>query len=162
MTPPLSREHPRNFQRPTGMGYSSSDSLDHQPVQSGHYCDSAGLASTPKLSSISGAKTETLSVDGSARTSSSREVDFSGELSVSNASDMETEWVEQDEPGVYITIRALPGGTRELRRVRFRYVGFDGVKVLGGLTSVWQIISSYVDISLLYVLFSYLLLKFVV
>ncbi|CAN1773735.1 Protein Brevis radix-like 4 [Linum perenne] len=45
----------------------------------------------------------------------------SGELSISNASDMENEWVEQDEPGVYITIRALPGGKRELRRVRFRY-----------------------------------------
>jgi hypothetical protein len=86
-----------------------------------HLCyDAAGLASTPKLSSISGAKTETSSIDGSARTSSSREADRSGELSVSNASDMESEWVEQDEPGVYITIRALPSGTRELRRVRFR------------------------------------------
>ncbi|KAA8521258.1 hypothetical protein F0562_011905 [Nyssa sinensis] len=29
------------------------------------------------------------------------------------------EWVEQDEPGVYITIRQLADGTRELRRVRF-------------------------------------------
>lgn len=63
-------------------------------------------------------------MDASARTSSSREGDRSGELSVSNASDVETEWVEEDEPGVYITIRALPGGTRELRRVRFRLVTF--------------------------------------
>lgn len=31
------------------------------------------------------------------------------------------EWVAQDQPGVYITIRRLPDGTRELRRVRFRY-----------------------------------------
>lgn len=64
-------------------------------------------------------------MDESARSSSSREeeeeADHSGELSVSNASDIETEWVEQDEAGVYITIRALPDGTRELRRVRFRY-----------------------------------------
>ncbi|OAY53190.1 protein Brevis radix-like 2 isoform X2 [Manihot esculenta] len=119
VTPPLGKERPRNFYRPTGKGYSSSDSLDHHPMQSRKYCDSAVLASTPKLSSISGAKTEASSVGGSARTSSSREVDHSGELSISNASDMETEWVEQDEPGVYITIRALPGGTRELRRVRF-------------------------------------------
>lgn len=104
------------------MGYSSSDSLDHQPIHSGQYYDSAALASTPKLSSISGAKTETSSMDGSARSSSSREADRSGELSITNASDMETEWVEQDEPGVYLTIRALPGGSRELRRVRFRYV----------------------------------------
>jgi Transcription factor regulating root and shoot growth via Pin3 len=41
-------------------------------------------------------------------------------VSISNASDQEREWVEEDEPGVYITIRALPGGIRELRRVRFR------------------------------------------
>uniref|UniRef100_A0A0D3G736 FYVE-type domain-containing protein n=1 Tax=Oryza barthii TaxID=65489 RepID=A0A0D3G736_9ORYZ len=32
----------------------------------------------------------------------------------------ESEWVEQDEPGVYITLTALPGGTRDLKRVRFR------------------------------------------
>lgn len=118
-TPPLGKERPSNFHHPTGMVYSSSDSLDHHPMQSHQYYESAGLASTPKLSSIAGAKTETSSVDGSARTSMSRESDRSEELSISNASDMETEWVEQDEPGVYITIRALPGGTRELRRVRF-------------------------------------------
>ncbi|KAK1288849.1 Protein Brevis radix-like 3 [Acorus calamus] len=83
-----------------------------------------GLASTPKVSSVStaaAAKMETSSMADatSARTSSS--VERSGELSASNASDQETvnEWVEQDEPGVYITIRALPGGVRELRRVRF-------------------------------------------
>ncbi|KAL6846227.1 hypothetical protein ACP4OV_023675 [Aristida adscensionis] len=137
VTPPLEKERlPRTFQRPMSgggaMGYSSSDSLEHQ---SNHYCDghhhhhhghqccdSVGLASTPKLSSISGAKTETSSMDASMRTSSSpEEVDRSGELSVSisNASDQEREWVEEDEPGVYITIRALPGGIRELRRVRF-------------------------------------------
>lgn len=126
VTPPLSKERlPRNFQKPLGMGYSSSDSLEQHSIhgQARHYYDSGGLTSTPKLSSISGAKTETSSMDASIRTSSSREADRSGELSVSisNASDQETEWVEQDEPGVYITIRALPGGTRELRRVRFRY-----------------------------------------
>lgn len=115
MTPPLSKERlPNNFQRPMGMKYSSSDSLDQRPMQSLHYHDSAGLSSTPKVSSISAAKTETSSLDGSI---SSR--DHSGELSVSNASDLESEWVEEDEPGVYITIRALPGGVRELRRVRF-------------------------------------------
>ncbi|XP_071736239.1 PH, RCC1 and FYVE domains-containing protein 1-like [Rutidosis leptorrhynchoides] len=29
------------------------------------------------------------------------------------------EWVEQDEPGVYITLTSLPGGTKDLKRVRF-------------------------------------------
>lgn len=103
VTPPLSKEPPpRNF----------------YPKQSRERHDSNGVASTPTLSSISGAKTETSSM-ASARSSSSREGDHSGELSMSNASDMETEWVEQDEPGVYITIRAVAGGNRELRRVRF-------------------------------------------
>lgn len=136
VTPPLDKERlPRSLQRPTSgggaMGYSSSDSLEHHSNHysnglhhhHGHQCyDSVGLASTPKLSSISGAKTETSSMDASMRTSSSpEEVDRSGELSVSisNASDQEREWVEEDQPGVYITIRALPGGIRELRRVRF-------------------------------------------
>jgi hypothetical protein len=116
------------------IGYSSSDSLEHKTNHIGNgyrhdrylgqQCyDSVGLSSTPKLSSISGAKTETSSVDASVRTSSSPEkVDRSA--SVSNGSDEEREWVEEDEPGVYITIRALPGGIRELRRVRFRFVVF--------------------------------------
>ncbi|EXB43469.1 putative E3 ubiquitin-protein ligase HERC1 [Morus notabilis] len=30
-----------------------------------------------------------------------------------------TEWVMQDEPGVYITLSSLPGGGNELKRVRF-------------------------------------------
>ncbi|KAL3840788.1 hypothetical protein ACJIZ3_025379 [Penstemon smallii] len=109
VTPPLSKERlPRHFHRPI-----SSESIEDHPVQSHHYYDSTGLNSTPKLSNISAAKTETSSIDASARSS------CSGDLSVSNASDLETEWVEQDEPGVYITVRALPSGARELRRVRF-------------------------------------------
>ncbi|PIN19852.1 hypothetical protein CDL12_07475 [Handroanthus impetiginosus] len=114
VTPPLGREPlPRTLNRP--MGYSSSDSIDLQSMHSRSNYDSCGVASTPKLSSISGAKTETSSM----RTSSSRDADRSGEISISNASDLESEWVEQDEPGVYITIRALPDGRRELKRVRF-------------------------------------------
>ncbi|KAF9675674.1 hypothetical protein SADUNF_Sadunf09G0056800 [Salix dunnii] len=31
----------------------------------------------------------------------------------------EAEWVEQDEPGVYITLTSLPGGIKDLKRVRF-------------------------------------------
>ncbi|XP_060218334.1 protein Brevis radix-like 2 [Lycium barbarum] len=116
VTPPLTKERlPSHFHRSTGAGQLSSGSLERDPS----YYDAGGLTSTPKLSSISATKSERPSMDASAWTSSSREADRSGELSVSNASDVETEWVEEDEPGVYITIRALPGGTRELRRVRF-------------------------------------------
>ncbi|CAH1432053.1 unnamed protein product [Lactuca virosa] len=136
ITPPMSRERlPRTLYRPpTGiMAYSSSDSLDHQSLTMVRPSnrDSSGLTATPKVSSISGSgvKTETTSsMDASIRsTSSSREADRSGELSISNVSDIENEWVEQDEPGVYITIKALPGGFRELRRVRFSREKFGEV-----------------------------------
>ncbi|RXH83889.1 hypothetical protein DVH24_013134 [Malus domestica] len=36
-----------------------------------------------------------------------------------NESHHESEWVEQDEPGVYITLTSLPGGAKDLKRVRF-------------------------------------------
>nr|GEY78813.1 hypothetical protein [Tanacetum cinerariifolium] len=83
VTPPLTKEHtPRNFYHPAGMGYSSSDSLDQQPNR----------PSLPKLSNRTKTKTSSVDADQSARTSSSREADQSGE----NA--MENEWIEQDEP----------------------------------------------------------------
>lgn len=117
-TPPLTNERlPQNSNHP--LGNSSSESLDHHPNQPSHCYDLGGLASSINPSCANEAKTETSSGDGSARTSEGDESEE--ELSVSNASDLETEWVEQDEPGVYITIRALPGGSRELRRIRFRY-----------------------------------------
>eukprot|EP00252_Welwitschia_mirabilis_P023895 TRINITY_DN6883_c0_g1_i1.p1 TRINITY_DN6883_c0_g1~~TRINITY_DN6883_c0_g1_i1.p1 ORF type:complete len:315 (+),score=10.93 TRINITY_DN6883_c0_g1_i1:250-1194(+) len=113
VTPPLHNERlPRNFYRQCarGVGYSSSDS------------QSGSLAATPNLSS----KTDVSSM----RTSSSREADRPDDISVSasNVSEQEIEWVEEDEPGVYITIRSLPGGFRELRRVRFSREKFGEVQ----------------------------------
>ncbi|KAK1417420.1 hypothetical protein QVD17_26547 [Tagetes erecta] len=90
--------------------------FDHQaPTLTQTNNDSFGLAVTPKLSSISCTKTETSSLD------------HSGELSVSKVSDVDNEWVEQHEPGVYLTIKVLPGGSRELRRVRFSREKFGEV-----------------------------------
>ncbi|KFK32945.1 hypothetical protein AALP_AA6G309800 [Arabis alpina] len=43
----------------------------------------------------------------------------SSAASVSNVSQVEAEWIEQYEPGVYITLVALGDGTRDLKRVRF-------------------------------------------
>ncbi|KAH6784761.1 hypothetical protein C2S52_009720 [Perilla frutescens var. hirtella] len=56
--------------------------------------------------------------EASRATTASRDEDS---VSISNASEVEAEWIEEDEPGVYITIRQLLDGTRELRRVRFSY-----------------------------------------
>ncbi|XP_019464447.1 PREDICTED: protein Brevis radix-like 4 [Lupinus angustifolius] len=131
VTPPLTKERiPRTLYRPPGMGmgYSSSDSFDHQSMHSRNFMDwTTGMSSTPKVSTISTAKTELSSMDASIISSSSRDADRSCDLSISNASDLESEWVEQDEPGVYITIKALPGGKRELKRVRFSREKFGEV-----------------------------------
>ncbi|XP_056846776.1 PH, RCC1 and FYVE domains-containing protein 1 isoform X2 [Raphanus sativus] len=42
-----------------------------------------------------------------------------GNGEATNEAQTEKEWVEQDEPGVYITLTALAGGVRDLKRVRF-------------------------------------------
>ncbi|CAJ2639516.1 unnamed protein product [Trifolium pratense] len=42
-----------------------------------------------------------------------------GSKTKDNESRNETEWVEQDEPGVYITLTSLSGGAIDLKRVRF-------------------------------------------
>jgi hypothetical protein len=55
-------------------------------------------------------------------------------VSVSNTSDLEAmEWVEQDEPGVHITIRELGDSTRELHRVRFRHAHYNLLKQIDHL-----------------------------
>lgn len=64
------------------------------------------------------------SMDPSRTTTSSRD---EASVSISNASDIDSEWIEEDEPGVYITIRQLVDGTRELRRVRFSREKFGEV-----------------------------------
>ncbi|PWA70203.1 BREVIS RADIX-like 4 [Artemisia annua] len=89
--------------------------------------DSSGLTVTSKGSSISGTKTETSSMDASTSATSPKEADRTEEASISNVSDADNEWVEEDEPGVYITIRVLPDGSRELRRVRFSRETFGEV-----------------------------------
>ncbi|KAK6158520.1 hypothetical protein DH2020_005834 [Rehmannia glutinosa] len=71
-----------------------------------------------------GPKGEMSSMEASRTTTSSRD---EASVSISNASDVESEWIEEDEPGVYITIRQLADGTRELRRVRFSREKFGEV-----------------------------------
>lgn len=38
--------------------------------------------------------------------------------------------VVQDEPGVYLTLLALPGGGTELKRVRFRYMNASRLLIM--------------------------------
>ncbi|KAL3619136.1 hypothetical protein CASFOL_036706 [Castilleja foliolosa] len=71
-----------------------------------NYYNGAGTSGGPRASEM----------EASRMTTSSRD---EASVSISNASDIDSEWIEEDEPGVYITIRQLMDGTRELRRVRF-------------------------------------------
>ncbi|XP_055812262.1 protein BREVIS RADIX-like [Solanum dulcamara] len=73
---------------------------------------------------------------GASRTTTSSRDEAS--VSVSNASDMESEWIEQDEPGVCITIRQLADGTRELRRVRFSREKFGEVNAKQWWERNWE------------------------
>ncbi|KAM3289383.1 protein BREVIS RADIX isoform X1 [Capsicum chacoense] len=73
---------------------------------------------------------------GASRTTTSSRDEAS--LSVSNASDIESEWIEQDEPGVCITIRQLVDGTRELRRVRFSREKFGEVHAKQWWEQNWE------------------------
>ncbi|KAL8035983.1 hypothetical protein ABFX02_12G129900 [Erythranthe guttata] len=117
VTPPLSHERqppprtdlhqPIGTETTTTTEYSSSDSC------------SVLSSTTPKLSSTLSSTTTTTTTTTKTETSSST----SGEMSVGNnngSCSESSEWVEQDKPGVYITIRSLPDGRgRELVRVRF-------------------------------------------
>ncbi|KAE9614860.1 putative chromatin regulator PHD family [Lupinus albus] len=56
---------------------------------------------------------------GHNKQSQSHATNRNGSRTKDGDSHYETEWVEQDEPGVYITLTSLPGGVIELKRVRF-------------------------------------------
>lgn len=63
------------------------------------------------------------------------------------------EWVEQDEPGVYITLVSLPGGVKDLKRVRFRYViaNINSFSVLWSILKLLRICYSHLQFVLQFV-----------
>ncbi|KAL3497973.1 hypothetical protein ACH5RR_040705 [Cinchona calisaya] len=120
MTPSINKDWtPRNHYKPSG----SKSCFPFDPSEQGpsqHYM--AGSSSYAP----GGPRGEMSSMEASRTTTSSRD-EASASISNATASDIESEWVEQDEPGVYITIRQLADGTRELRRVRFSREKFGEV-----------------------------------
>ncbi|XP_030535449.1 protein BREVIS RADIX isoform X1 [Rhodamnia argentea] len=121
MLPTATREWtPRSHQKPTGSkGYFPPS----EPSDLGGRHYHAG--SSAHGSAAAGGKGEMAYMEASRTTTSSRD---EASVSYSNASEVETEWIEEDEPGVYITIRQLVDGTRELRRVRFSREQFGEVR----------------------------------
>ncbi|KAJ8771648.1 hypothetical protein K2173_026825 [Erythroxylum novogranatense] len=59
------------------------------------------------------------STDVSDNGQESRSIQTRDSALVSSGNQVESEWIEQYEPGVYITLVALHDGTRDLKRVRF-------------------------------------------
>ncbi|KAG1369752.1 PH, RCC1 and FYVE domains-containing protein 1 [Cocos nucifera] len=61
---------------------------------------------------------------------------FKSRSRTSSSNQVEAEWVEQYEPGVYITLMALRDGTRDLKRVRFSTYGGNDVAAAENLKSI--------------------------
>lgn len=68
-----------------------------------------------------GSSTATDCSAGHCKHSQSDAASRNGSKPKENESRNESEWVEQDEPGVYITLTSLASGAIDLKRVRFRY-----------------------------------------
>ena len=82
---------------------------------SSHVSDSLGLSSTENIRGNFLASQAPESIGDSSNLES---------CNGNRTSPEEAEWVEQAEPGVYITVSSLPGGDKYLKRVRFRYGQF--------------------------------------
>ncbi|GAA0154702.1 hypothetical protein LIER_37944 [Lithospermum erythrorhizon] len=115
--PSATIEYGRNFYDPSGTrGYFPPDIQE----QDGGKHFNAGSSAY----GIGGTKGGMSSWDVSRTTTSSQD---DASISVSNASEIESEWIVEEEEGVYITIRQLTDGTRELKRVRFSREKFGEV-----------------------------------
>ncbi|KAK1292176.1 Protein Brevis radix-like 1 [Acorus calamus] len=77
-----------------------------------HEADSNGINRSPVSNGIT-------SVSNKNRLGHSDTTIRNGSRTADAEPNHEAEWVEQDEPGVYITLTSLPGGTKDLKRVRF-------------------------------------------
>ncbi|KAE9606982.1 putative brevis radix (BRX) domain-containing protein [Lupinus albus] len=127
-TPSRSEDEPRDssYSRLTSARESPmTSSLNKDWTPRSHYKPSAsrGYNPTEPCNQSRGVEFHAgSSMEASRTTTSSRD-----EPSISNASEIEAEWIEEDEPGVYITLRQLADGTRELRRVRFSREKFGEV-----------------------------------
>ncbi|XP_051129806.1 protein Brevis radix-like 1 [Andrographis paniculata] len=105
--------------------YSSSQYYCNNPGAGAGVGAGAGPSNYPYHYPYNGYPNRMSSMEASRTTTSSR--DETGSVSISNASEVEVEWIEEDQPGVFITIRQFADGTRELRRVRFSREKFGEV-----------------------------------
>lgn len=119
----------RNVKSPTSTTSSispptaSSDICNTAVDQSNGYVAYQDAESTMSnvSTTLNGSATPSLHL-GYAKQGNSEALNRNGVKTKEGESRTEREWVEQDEPGVYITFTSLPGGAKDLKRVRFRYI----------------------------------------
>ena len=98
------------------VSYASIDRLNIQATS-----PEADLTGSNNQLLSNGSSTTSNRSAGHNKQSQSEATNRNGSRTKDSESRSETEWVEQDEPGVYITLTSLPGGVIDLKRVRFRY-----------------------------------------
>ncbi|KAK2377624.1 hypothetical protein P8452_49293 [Trifolium repens] len=96
------------------LSYASVDRLNIQATS-----PEADLTGSNNLLLSNGSSTASNRSTGQNKKSQSDTANTNGSRTKDSESRSETEWVEQDEPGVYITLTSLPGGVIDLKRVRF-------------------------------------------
>ncbi|XP_058751514.1 protein Brevis radix-like 4 [Vicia villosa] len=111
----------RNVRSPSNSTPGSNDlniaSIDRLNIQATSP-ESDVTGSYSQLSS-NGSSTVTDRSAGHCKHSQSDAASRNGSKPKENESRNESEWVEQDEPGVYITLTSLASGAIDLKRVRF-------------------------------------------
>ncbi|KAE9596886.1 hypothetical protein Lal_00007315 [Lupinus albus] len=124
-TPSRSVDEPRDSSYSRLRESPMTSSLNKDWTTTSHYKPSANRGYNPAEPCKRSARVEFhagSSMEPSRTTTSSID-----DPSISNANEVEAEWIEEYEPGVYITIRQLADSTRELRRVRFSREKFGEV-----------------------------------
>ncbi|KHN38378.1 Putative E3 ubiquitin-protein ligase HERC1 [Glycine soja] len=96
------------------VSYASIDRLNIQATS-----PEADLTGSNNHLHSNGSSTVSSRSTGHTKQSQSDSTNRNGSRTKDSESRNETEWVEQDEPGVYITLTSLPGGIIDLKRVRF-------------------------------------------
>ncbi|KAK4788625.1 hypothetical protein SAY86_019944 [Trapa natans] len=118
---------PRNIKSPTPSLVSTPASSDiFNPSSANNGLNGQLLYQDPDLNILSntamlsnGLSTASSHSSGHTRQSNSEASSRNVANSKEGESRSENEWVEQDESGVYITFTSLPGGAKDLKRVRF-------------------------------------------
>ncbi|KAJ0083255.1 hypothetical protein Patl1_29396 [Pistacia atlantica] len=115
----------RNIKSPTFTSFGSSPasndilnvSLDRLTVQTAFPEPESNGSNNQLLSN--GSSTASTRTSGPTKQGHLEAATRNGNRTREGESRNDNEWVEQDEPGVYITLTSLPGGIKDLKRVRF-------------------------------------------